>query len=153
MLSRWAPHSLSKSVSLPPAERKEAFLDNYSPREPKDWLCLLSVFSYNTWSAEIFLASRFLCPPAPFLFLVAGIGKMSELPINRALGHFNIVKGMFLHVHDCWILGIRNSVRPDRWKPGSGLTSGLHCSCLRPPLHLLGAPSPSSDSPHLHLVF
>lgn len=42
-------HFLARlSLSLSAAERKEAFLDNYSPRELKDWLCLLSVFSYNT---------------------------------------------------------------------------------------------------------
>lgn len=42
-------HFLARlSLPLSAAERKEAFLDNYSPRELKDWLCLLSVFSYNT---------------------------------------------------------------------------------------------------------
>lgn len=61
MLSRWAPYSFSTSVSLT-SWKKEACLDNYSPREPKDWLCLLSVFSYNTWSSGIFLAlASFFC--------------------------------------------------------------------------------------------
>lgn len=126
MLSRWALHSLSTSVSLSlsPAERKEAFLDNYSPREPKD--CFVYwVFLVTTREVlRFFLALGSFS----FLFLVAEIEKMTKFPINRALGNFKIVKDTFLPGHDCWILGIRNAVRCNRWNPGSGLTSGLRCT-------------------------
>lgn len=102
MLSRWARHSLRKSVSLPPAERKEAFLDNYSPREPKDWLCLLSVFSYNTWSAEIFFSFKVPHPHPPFS--VFGCGDREDEWIPNLQGTWTF-QNCERHVLTCaWLL-------------------------------------------------
>lgn len=43
-----------------------------------------------------------------FLFLVIKIGKMSEFSVNRILGNFKIVKGMFLRGYSCQVFEINS---------------------------------------------